>query len=544
MTLPTNDRRAGLPVALSPAVLNAVVATYLLAACNATYWGHLLRIFDGRALPGIAFAIVIWALTLVVINLIAVRRLQKPALVGLLMLSAVTSYYVDVLGIVVDREMIQNAADTTFAESRHLITGGFLVHLALFGLVPSALVLAVRVRRGGVGRALAGWGLMTGGALALAVGLLFVNFKDHSSVLRERKELLASVQPLAPIAGAVRYAKMMVKSTQIVVVPTGRDARPGPYLTSAEKPVLLVIAVGETGRAANWQLGGYGRATNPMLSARDILYFPDVTSCGTSTAVSVPCMFSPLTKAEYSYAGGLSHENLLDVLVHAGFEVEWLDNNSSDKGVGARVPVRLMTAADGAEFCEPECSDGIFLRLLQEKAATITRNTVVVTHQIGSHGPSYWMRYPAEREVFSPACKTPELAECSQVEIVNAYDNTIIQTDAILAETIDMLEASERVIPALYYVSDHGESLGEGGLYLHGAPDFMAPIEQTHVPMVLWMSKRFRASLGLDGDCLVQGKDDPVSHDNLFATVLGLLDVSTSARDPALDLTAACRRGA
>jgi lipid A ethanolaminephosphotransferase len=203
-----------------------------------------------------------------------------------------------------------------------------------------------------------------------------------------------------------------------------------------------------------------------------------------------------------------------------------------------------MSAADGAEFCTVECLDGIFIRQIEEKARTITRHTVIVTHQMGSHGPSYWLRYPAEAAAFQPACETDALAECPGEKIVNAYDNTIRYTDAVLAQTIDLLEASDRVIPALYYVSDHGESLGEGGLYLHGAPAFMAPEEQTHVPMVIWMSERFRASLGVDQACLAAGKDDPVSHDNLFSTVLGLLDVTTSVRDPALDLAGPCRTGA
>jgi len=253
-------------------------------------------------------------------------------------------------------------------------------------------------------------------------------------------------------------------------------------------------------------------------------------------------MFSPLTRDQYSYEGGLANENLLDVLVHAGFAVEWWDNNTGHKDVAARVPSRMMTAADGAEFCQPECIDGVFLKHLEEKAATITGNTVIVLHQIGSHGPSYWLRYPSEQERFAPACQTPDLTECSSEEIVNAYDNTIAYTDRFLSQVIDLLDSHDRVIPAMFYVSDHGESLGEGGLYLHGTPYFMAPDDQTHVPMVVWMSDRFRDTLALDKACLTTAKGDDVSHDNMFSTVLGMLDVSTTARDPALDLAGACRK--
>ena len=528
--------------ALSAFALNALVATCLLALSNATFWGHLFRIFEGRTVTALVFAGAVWALMLLVISVLAVRRAQKPVLIALLMIAGVTSYYVDVLGVVVDREMIQNAMTTTFAESKHLVTLHFVGHVLLYGVLPSGVVLWVRVRRASIGRAAVGYGLAAVAAAGLVVGLLFTDLKAYSTVLRGNKELMGAVQPLAPLSGALRYAKMMVKSTRIVLQPTGRDAAKGPHLTITGKPVLMVIVAGETGRAANWSLGGYGRETNAELARRDIVYFPLTTSCGTATATSLPCMFSPLTQAEYSYEGGLSHENLLDVLAHAGFRVEWWDNNTGHKNVADRVPSRMMTAADGADFCQPECTDGVFLKALQDKAATITGDTVIVLHQIGSHGPSYWLRYPAERALFSPACMTEELTECSTEEIVNAYDNTIAQTDWFLAQVIDLLAAQDRVTPALFYVSDHGESLGEGGLYLHGTPYFMAPDYQTHVPMVIWMSKRFRDSLAIDAACLEAVAQRPASHDNMFSTVLGMLDVTTTAKDAALDLAGACRK--
>ena len=538
MPIPTALRRPE----VSPFALNALVATYLMALCNATFWGHLFRIFEGRWLTALVFAGAVWALMMLVVSLLAVRRAQKPVLAALLLTAAVTSYYVDVLGVVVDREMIQNAVTTTFAESKHLITFGFVSHVLVWGLLPAALVFFVQIRRSPRWRALGGWVLVTAGSAALVVGLLFTNLKGYSTVLRADKELMGSVQPLAPMSGALRYAKMLLKSTQIVVQATGTDARPGAHLEHTGKPILMVIVAGETARAQNWSLGGYARETNPELSKRDIVYYPNATSCGTATATSLPCMFSPLTKAEYSYEGGLAHENLLDVLVHAGFKAEWWDNNTGHKNMADRIPSRTMVAADGAEFCQPECIDGVFLKLLQQRAETITENTVIVLHQIGSHGPSYWLRYPADHEIFSPACKTPELTQCSTEEIVNAYDNTIAYTDHFLAQVIDMLDAQDRVIPAMYYVSDHGESLGEGGLYLHGTPYFMAPDYQTRVPMVLWMSARFRDSLGVDQACLVQAAAGEVSHDNMFSTVLGMLDVTTEARDAALDLAGACRK--
>ena len=528
--------------ALAPFILNVIVASYLMALCNATFWGHLSRIFQGRMAMALVFAGAVWALMLLVVSLLAVRRAQKPVLVTLIAIAAVTSFYMDTLGVMIDREMIQNAVTTTVAESRHLITPQMLIQVGLYGVLPAALVIWVRIRRATVWRGLAGWALVTAGSAALVVGLLFTNMKSYSTVLRADKELMGSVQPLAPLMGALRYAQMMLKSTNLILVPTGTDAKPGTYLAGAGKPVLMVIVAGETGRAANWALGGYARDTNPELAKRDILYYAKASSCGTATATSLPCMFSPLTKDEYSYEGGLANENLLDVLGHAGFKVEWWDNNTGDKAIAARFAPRFMTAQDGAEFCTPECIDGVFLNRLDDLAASITENTVVVLHMIGSHGPSYWLRYPPERERFKPACQTPELADCTTEEIVNAYDNTIAYTDYVLARLIDRLDAQDRVIPAMYYVSDHGESLGENGIHLHGTPYFMAPEVQTHVPMVIWMSARFRETLGLDQGCMAGRMGETVTHDNMFSTVIDMLDVVTVAENETLDLADPCRQ--
>ncbi len=147
MTTPVKVAAVGRRPELSPFVLNALVATYLMALCNGTFWGHLFRIFEGRTVTALVFAGAVWALMLLVISALAVRRAQKPVLVALLMVAGVTSYYVDVLGVVVDRDMIQNAMTTTFAESKHLITLGFVSHVLIWGLLPAALVFLVHVRR-------------------------------------------------------------------------------------------------------------------------------------------------------------------------------------------------------------------------------------------------------------------------------------------------------------------------------------------------------------------------------------------------------------
>jgi lipid A ethanolaminephosphotransferase len=370
--------------------------------------------------------------------------------------------------------------------------------------------------------------------------LLATNFKTYASVLRERKDFLASYQPGAPIVSTFRYAAMMSKTLNTIAAPIGEDATKGVSYARATKPVLTLLVVGETARAQNFGLNGYGHETTPELAKLPIVNFEEVSSCGTSTAVSLPCMFSKLPRKDYSFEKGKAQQNLLDVLAHAGLKVEWWDNNTGHKGLADRIEARSFAGNEGEHCREGECDDGAFLPALRAYADNITEDTVLVLHQIGSHGPSYFMRYPPEAEKFAPACQTPELKSCSPEEVLNAYDNTIAYTDKTLAETINFLQAQESLSTAMLYISDHGESLGEGGLYLHGAPYFLAPKEQTHVPMILWMSDSFAAQFGHNTGCLVDSRATPLSHDNLFHSALGMLDIETQVYDEALDLFAPC----
>lgn len=362
---------------------------------------------------------------------------------------------------------------------------------------------------------------------------------------REHKEVLASYQPGAAIGGAARYAKMMLKARDVVVAPLGRDAKKGPLISGAGKPVLTVVFVGETARAQNFGLNGYARDTTPELAERDIVNFTDVTSCGTSTAVSVPCMMSNLTRDGYSYDASIRQENMLDVLTHAGVDVLWWDNNTGDQGTAARIgPIRRMQAADDPAACASgECTDAVFLKPLEATLPQITRDTVIFLHMVGSHGPSYFLRYPPEAEVFAPACRTPEFADCTPEEIVNAYDNSIRFTDHVIASTIDLLAGQDGLATSVLFLSDHGESLGEDGLYLHAAPYFLAPETQTRVPMAMWFSDAYRDAFGLDLPCVAAKAHEPQSQDNLFHTVLGMMDVTTGVRSAALDLVGGCLGG-
>ncbi len=308
---------------------------------------------------------------------------------------------------------------------------------------------------------------------------------------------------------------------------------------------LLFLVIGETARRADFELQGYSRATNPELSRlADVIYFDDVTSCGTATAVSLPCLFSDRGRREFDPDKVGETTNVLDMLVAAGVSVEWLDANSGCKGVCTRVPHTQFSGSQrGDPLCDgPYCFDEVMLRDLDARLAKLDRDAVVVFHQAGSHGPAYAQRYPQRFEVFKPACHSNQLDECTPQMIVNAYDNSILYTDHNLAQQIAYLQhLADRWDGALLYVSDHGESLGEAGVYLHGMPFAFAPKEQKQVPMLMWLSRGFRASNSIDANCVRAKAHQPLSHDNVFHTVLGAMGVRTPLYREGLDITAGCR---
>ena len=327
--------------------------------------------------------------------------------------------------------------------------------------------------------------------------------------------------------------------------PFGEDAHKAAAWKTRTHKSLTVIVVGETARAHNFSLNGYERATNPTLaSVPDLVSFSRAFSCGTDTAQSVPCMFSGFGRRDYTYERAIHREGLLDILQRAGFGVLWRENQSGCKGVCARVPTEFVTTTQYRKFYELGNSfDENLLNGLQDRFDTFASDGVVVLHMMGSHGPAYYQRYPAAFEHFRPACKESQFSRCAREEIVNSYDNTIVYTDYVLSRLIDLLRASDSrgIATAMIYVSDHGESLGEANLYLHGIPHAIAPEVQKHIPMLFWLSPKFQTDFGVSIACLQQRKGEEISHDNLFHSVLGMLDVGTKVYDKKLDIFATCR---
>ena len=520
----------------------AVASMVVMLLHNMTFLAKGIEIFDGELEKFIVIIIAFYAITLAFFTIFSNTYFLKPFVIFIFIFSATTSNYIDKFGIIIDVIMIENIISTNYNEGKHFVTFHSVLNIFLFGIVPSLFILWVRIKPQRFLVALFQKLSFFVLCILTSLGFSLIYYETYVLVSRERKDFEFSYQPIAPIVHAMVYAGVKLRTTHEEITPIGLDAEKGHLLMRADKPVLLIVVVGESARSQNFSLNGYGRETNPALAQRGVISFQDVNSCGTATRVSLPCMFSKFGRNDFSAAKGRSTENVLDVLSYAGIKVEWWDNNTGHEEVAARIKFRSLSGSKDPAFCRSdECNDGIFRPLLESTIGGITEDTVLVLHQIGSHGLAYDLRYPEELQIFEPVCRTVETGECSFQEIVNVYDNSIHYTDRVVAETIDLLAGQEHLITSLMYVSDHGESLGEWGLYLHSTPYFLAPDFQKKVPLIVWMSPEYKEEFSVDQDCLQEQANEPMSHDNIFHSILGAVDIISSEYNHDLDFFAKCK---
>lgn len=518
-----------------------------------------------QTLPGVgiaftvAFAGMVTAATGAVLSLLAWPRLIKGVVVVLLLASGALAYFIGSYGIVFDPTMVVNMVQTDARETRDLLSWKLLASLLLLGALPAWWLLRrPQAPRQAFAKRLGGNLASLGLGVVLMVLLALSVFATLSSTMRTYKTIRYMVTPLNAVYSVSAVGVRSLSGPKGPPVVIGADARLLPRAEGA-KPPLLLFVVGETARAMNFSLNGYSKPTNPELSklqGASLVSLRQVSSCGTATAASLPCMFAPQGRADFD--AGKPQQNLLDVLERAGLAVLWLDNQSGCKGLCDRVPnsptSRLPqgAAALPAGLChkdemgEEECFDEALLHELDKRIAALDperlqRGLVLVMHQMGSHGPAYFKRSPADLKPFQPECQRNQLQECERQQVVNAYDNTLVTTDRLLARSIAWLQTQQAFDVGMLYVSDHGESLGENGLYLHGMPYAMAPIEQTHVPMVLWAPEGGGMAKSLKPGCLQSLRDKPASHDNLFHTVMGWVGARADVYKPEWDLLAGCR---
>lgn len=566
------------PPALAPRWMALILALWCTLALNQAWWRKLADLSHEQALTWgqtLATAAVLTAANYVWLMLLSwpkvgrvdVRRMGW----GLTLLAAAAvQYFMLHYGIVMDASMVRNTLQTNATESWALMSSGLLVHVALYAGLPM-LVLCVGVRcqtapwrqswwRSGL-LVLVAWGVVIGGGLWL--------YKPMAPLVRNHTEIRYLLNPLASVVSFTSVTlkpllrpKLAFKSISAdaalglsygsAPVPADARVRAAEGRIAAHKPPLLVLVVGETTRADHFGLNGYVRNTTPELEARHVMNWRHVQSCGTNTLASVPCMFSHLGKEGFE-SRKFEYDNLLDVVHAAGLNVDWLDNQSGCKGVCNRISHaqadQVASAEEMQRWCaHGECLDQLMLGQLNARLGLLERSqsgadkgAVLVLHQMGSHGPAYYRRSSASSKHFQPECTTHVTSDCSRAELVNVYDNSMVETDLFVARAIDWLKTQQdRYEVGLIYLADHGESLGENGLYLHGLPYLIAPDAQKQVPWVMWPGSLW-ARTQVNESCVRQNLDQALTHDNFYHTVLGLLDIQTPTYDRRLDPLQACR---
>lgn len=513
-----------------------IVACFFTAVYNYSFFENVVSVFPPSPSNGLFYLSlsVLLASVLAFFFGLALNKFTfKPVLILLFPCAAAASYFMNTYNVVIDTTMIQNILATDSRETLDLFSIEFVLYLVLLGVLPAYVVYRVKLIPQPFKLALFNRLKLLSVALVLIVGNIVLMGAHYTSFIREHKILRYYSNPTTFVYSAVKYVdEKMNSDASAVREPLGQDAR----LAEADKGRdLIILVLGEATRADRWSLNGYPRNTNRELSKYDVVSFENMYSCGTSTAYSVPCMFSSNASDDFNVAGARQEENLLDMLQRAGINVLWRDNNSDSKGVAENVVFEDFRSPDVNPVCDVECRDIGMLSGLSDYVESKTEgDIVIVLHQMGNHGPAYFKRYPPAFEMFTPACKTNQLENCSQEEISNAYDNAVVYSDFFLAKVIEFLKPyDDEFATAMFYMSDHGESLGEHGLYLHGLPYPIAPEAQKHVAALMWFGDSFRNP---DPRGLYAQRDEPYSHDNYFHTVLGMLQVETSLYRKDMDM--------
>ncbi|RNM22520.1 phosphoethanolamine transferase EptA [Dickeya undicola] len=527
---------------------NLVFAAFITLIQNIAYYrqvSHLVAISTWR--DGLFLAtmpVVIFAVLNILFTLLVISWLRQGVIALLLVGGAAVQYFMINYGIIIDRTMMQNVFETNMAESMALVTPQYLLWLTLLGLVPALGALWVKIKPTPFSWIAVGsrcFSILMSVVAILLVATFF--YKDYASLMRNNKELVKSLTPSNIIFANISYYRHHAQAN-LPLVQIGLDAHKKPLPNGNAKKNLVVLVVGETSRAENFSLGGYSKPTNPRLTNDNVVYFGQTTSCGTSTGVSVPCMFSDMPRTGYDEQLAAHEEGLLDVLQHAGVNVRWQENDGGCKGACDRVPSTDITALNLPGQCiDGECHDEALFNGVEDYINQLNNDGIIVLHTMGSHGPSYYQRYPDAFRKFTPTCDTNQIQTCSQESLINTYDNTILYVDYIVDKAINVLkEHQDKFNTALVYLSDHGESLGEDGIYLHSMPYAVAPTQQTHIPMLMWLSGGYQQQFSINDSCIRrQAGQQRFSQDNLFHTVLGMFNIATTEYQAPLDILQPCR---
>lgn len=539
------------PISLRTLIVS--VAVYQATILNISFYKQVLIKLSLDSFENIAFfvsmPVVVFCVIFILLTLLLNQWLVKIVASSLVIIGSALSYFMLKFGIMIDRSMLQNTLETSFTESAPMITFELINCILLLGVLPCVVIILVKIKPRTIGLYFLFKHVMIVLLALLLVGLIaLIFYKNYATFMRNNSKIIKYLLPSNYI-GALYGQYQFEQNKHRPFLTIGDDAH-RQVVDSDSKSIktVVVLIVGETARSENFALNGYGKNTTPLLSKRDdVISFQNTTSCGTYTAFSIPCMFSNMERKNYDEASALRQENILDILNKQGINVIWLDNNTGCKGVCNRIENENITKKyinSGSKLCQDGgCYDEVLVKELAIKLQHLDKDSLIVLHPLGSHGPNYYQRYPEQFRTFTPTCDTNQITNCDSGSLVNTYDNTIVYTDYIINQTIELLQSKQNNYNTmLIYLSDHGESLGENGLYLHSFPYSIAPAQQTKIPFILWISQHLAKLNRINTACIKNhAKQDLLSHDNLFHLLLGIFAIQTKEYNQSLDSLNYCK---
>ena len=497
----------------------ALVAGLNTALYNLPLFAFATRNLDLATVSGVltlvTLPVVVFLETAIVLTLLSLisHRILKPVCMLIAMANAVALYFLLTYRVVLDETMMGNVLNTDFAEASEYLHPALIGYALAFGLLPCWLLTRVQLRPSPRVR------LVVTASIGLLITVTWAYLAAPSWLWIDKnsKQLGGMVVPWSYVINAGRYAvsRTLASSAQVLLPPATFE--------SNEKTVVVLV-IGEAARAQNFALYGYARPTSPLLSEAGVVALKNATACATSTTASVRCI---LSSTEPGLPFSTQYEPLPSYLERNGVDVIWRTRNFGEPPIKVQTYQKASDLAAGCAGTRCEHDEVLLSGLEQRISSSSSRRIFVVLHQSGSHGPAYFTKYPSGFERFTPVCKSVELSKCSRQELINAYDNTILYEDYFLSQTIGVLKRLESTSAVLIYVSDHGESLGEYGVYLHGVPYSIAPDVQKNVPFIVWMSDEFIRRRALDP----RQFESQVSHSqrDIFHSVMGAFSMRSDA---------------
>lgn len=494
-------------ISLTYFVLIISFITFLLF--HFPFFKFVFSTLDSTSLGGITIIINLMIIMLTLNAFVFYFMFFLPKFIGKFLLvlffniNAIAIYFINTYSVIIDKTMISNILNTNYEESSSFFSFGLIIYLLFLGVIPSIFIVRVKIINESFKKKLTTF-LLT---LIFIVSLVFANSSNWLWIDKHSTKLGALAMPWSYVINTSRfYIHKSQENKKEILLP---DAT----IKDTEKSIAVLV-IGESARSENFSLYGYKKNTNPLLSKIKNVYSFKATSCATYTTAGIKCIL------EHENTSKL-YEILPNYLYRNNVEVIWRTTNWGEP------PIHIKNYLNRHDI-EKKYGGGysnydeILLNGLQEQILVSKNNKIlIVLHTTTSHGPTYNKKYPPQFEKFKPVCNSVELGKCTTEELVNAYDNTIVYTDYILSNLIESLKQLDEYKSTMLYVSDHGESLGENNLYMHGLPVSIAPKEQLDIPFIVWLSDDYKK---------IKSHEE-LSQNHVFHSVLNFLAIESPIYD-------------